>query len=840
MGVAGPVPPGQVVEIRAVRADGRTRVGSGLLITGRLVLTAAHVVFPEGPVASSRVGLTVGVGETGRAGTSGRVVWPERWDGPGGTAPDAALIRIDDPGWIPPRVDRLRWGALTGRAGGIAGEAAGFPRVLRGAGGARETNHLTGQVNPLGGLVTGRYDINVKDHPPLAPTADDEPLPWSGMSGAVLYACADPTGPAPVWLATAVIVVDTPGFGEGRLSAVPVRRLLDDPGLRDLIRAEGGPVDWESVELAGLISPPTVTVPRTPAQFLRADAEIVDLHGREALLSEFTDWCAGAADSAVRLLVGPGGQGKTRFARALSARLREAGWLAGLVRPEGVGLVGRLAGQTRPVLLVVDYAETHTDLTSTLLGILEERSSRIRVRLLLVARGGGDWWDDLTGRHPLAADGQTLPLAAVESSGPNRTRLFTDAAGTFAHRLTDLDPTVDWTARAEHVHRGIPDLSDSGFGLVLAVHMAALTALLDQPDTHPGGSPVEVADRLLRHEKTYWTDTARTGGITRSADSLEQAIATATLCGAQDVGEATATLARLPGFAGDDGEAHDLRGRVVRWLAGLYPPPPEQAGQVWGGISPDRLAEHFLARHLTDPTDTPGVAFRVLTGASRAQIYQALTVLNRAAPAHPRLTGLLPALLAADPAARAPVALQVTVEAADHTPTADALTALAPRLDLPTLTTMTDGLPQYSHRLLDLAAVVQQAHTARLRDHTPGLPPARRWVLPRRRTIPPDTYLPDLATSLNNLSVRLGAVGRPEQALATIEEAVTIRRRLAADRPDTYLPDLATSLNNQSVQLGAVGRPEQALATIEEAVTIRRRLAADRPDTYLPDLATSL
>ncbi len=92
-GAAGPVPPDQVVEIRTVRADGRTRVESGLLITGRLVLTAAHVVFPEGPVPSSGVGLTVGVGETGRTGTSGRVVWPDRWDRADDTAPDAALIR---------------------------------------------------------------------------------------------------------------------------------------------------------------------------------------------------------------------------------------------------------------------------------------------------------------------------------------------------------------------------------------------------------------------------------------------------------------------------------------------------------------------------------------------------------------------------------------------------------------------------------------------------------------------------------------------------------------------------------------------------------------------------
>jgi hypothetical protein len=58
----------------------------------------------------------------------------------------------------------------------------------------------------------------------------------------------------------------------------------------------------------------------------------------------------------------------------------------------------------------------------------------------------------------------------------------------------------------------------------------------------------------------------------------------------------------------------------------------------------------------------------------------------------------------------------------------------------------------------------------------------------------PDAFLPDLATSLNNLSVRLGRLGRREDALAAIEEAVTAYRRLAEDRPDAFLPDLARSL----------------------------------------------
>jgi hypothetical protein len=42
----------------------------------------------------------------------------------------------------------------------------------------------------------------------------------------------------------------------------------------------------------------------------------------------------------------------------------------------------------------------------------------------------------------------------------------------------------------------------------------------------------------------------------------------------------------------------------------------------------------------------------------------------------------------------------------------------------------------------------------------------------------PDAFRPDLATSLNTLSNRLGELGRPEDALGT--EAVDIRRELAA------------------------------------------------------------
>ena len=86
--------------------------------------------------------------------------------------------------------------------------------------------------------------------------------------------------------------------------------------------------------------------------------------------------------------------------------------------------------------------------------------------------------------------------------------------------------------------------------------------------------------------------------------------------------------------------------------------------------------------------------------------------------------------------------------------------------------------------------------------------------------------------SLNNQSSCLSDLGRREEALAVIEEAVTAYRELARTRPDAFLPGLAMSLNNQSSCLSDLGRREEAPAAIEEAVTIRRELARTRPTVF--------
>ena len=59
-------------------------------------------------------------------------------------------------------------------------------------------------------------------------------------------------------------------------------------------------------------------------------------------------------------------------------------------------------------------------------------------------------------------------------------------------------------------------------------------------------------------------------------------------------------------------------------------------------------------------------------------------------------------------------------------------------------------------------------------------------------------------------------------------------RQLAADNPDAYLPDLAASLNNLGNRLAEAGQREEALAPAQEAVTIRRQLAAGQPRRLPP------
>lgn len=77
----------------------------------------------------------------------------------------------------------------------------------------------------------------------------------------------------------------------------------------------------------------------------------------------------------------------------------------------------------------------------------------------------------------------------------------------------------------------------------------------------------------------------------------------------------------------------------------------------------------------------------------------------------------------------------------------------------------------------------------------------------------------------------LGGLGRREEALVAIEEAVSIRRQLAAALPGVFLIRLANSLDSLAARLAALGHDISARTARDEARRIREQAQA-KPDRH--------
>jgi hypothetical protein len=86
---------------------------------------------------------------------------------------------------------------------------------------------------------------------------------------------------------------------------------------------------------------------------------------------------------------------------------------------------------------------------------------------------------------------------------------------------------------------------------------------------------------------------------------------------------------------------------------------------------------------------------------------------------------------------------------------------------------------------------------------------------------------------MTNLGIWFSELGRPAEALTAEQEAVAIRRELAAASPDRYRRDLAGSLTNPAESLMALDRTAAAIAARDEAAKLgqarARRRRLDRP-----------
>ncbi|MFE6788124.1 tetratricopeptide repeat protein [Streptomyces sp. NPDC057680] len=790
--------------------------GSGYAVGGRLVLTSSHV--------AARAGGRVEVFQPGRDGTwSGPVVWC----GTPGGRDDAALVLVDDgPAW--PSPGAVAWGRMVTDEPGAACRTWGVPDIAQRPKQPVEAVQAEGRINPGSGFVGNQYVVDLLQHPPQ--WSQQGTSPWGGLSGAAVF-CGR--------LLTGVVASDRAQSGHSQLNAVPAYLLHHDPAFRAVLTEHGGPAaGLEAVEFQHLADTQAGgwAGAASPAALLQAGRQTVPFHGREDLLADLLTWC-GQGGFGAWLLHGPGGQGKTRLAHHLAALLAADNWAVLWPRSDAEAPELReLRHVVKPVLVVLDYAEARPGQLTALVEAAADHGGGTPFKLLLLARTDGDWWTQAKSATRLAEDhldeAPSVLLTPLEQSPGPRTQAYRTAARALADALPRVRGLArhDWPAVADTLPT--PQLNHDGYANALTLQMTALADLLDTAT--PGSKDAievsvvqrsqEVEDRLLGHERRYWQHSAATHGLspTLSRGTLEKALAAAHLVGAGDREQADRTWSTLPALAD---QVRDRRDQVTAWIAALYP--PAVPGRPWGALQPDRLAERHIGRILD--TD-PAIAEHLASGADDAQTAQLLTVYSRAA-AHPvfdgRLDAHLTALCTRLPHRLAPHVITTAVQADHPQPLIAALDTLItdPTTGIDDLTTLHAHFPHSSQRLARTVVRLAQTVTRHYR------------VLAEAN---PDAYLPDLATSLNDLSVRLGDLGRGAEALAAIKEAVRIRRVLAEANPDAYLPDLATSLNNLSVDLGEAGRRADALAPIEEAVRHYRVLAESNPDAYLPDLATSL
>jgi tetratricopeptide (TPR) repeat protein len=595
------------------------------------------------------------------------------------------------------------------------------------------------------------------------------------------------------------------------------------PSVYDAIRQRGA--EHEALREAFERSPP-----ESWARLLDPRRELVRFIGRDDELAVLVAWCEDDRGDRLRLVTGPGGVGKTRLSVELCRRMKELGWRAERVADgQELAAIAAVRAVTRSrVLLVVDYAETRVGLRQMLTALAGVQGEGVRV--LLLARSAGDWWDQLGAGEPAvwdlvqAARSAPLALSPVVAADLPDADVIALAVAAFAREL------------------GLPErkvevYGDSGAGQrrMLDLQAAALVAVL--ADAAAGVVQVDIRTvlaELLRHEQHFWYDSARAYGLSDGRDGttalvLKQIAAAACLLGAANREEARVLPGRVPGMLPSV--------KVADWLRILYPPDPDEMAWI-GSMQPDRLAELHTLRELTA---SPELAHACLTNLDSRQGLRAVALLARAASDYPEaeilLSGALPEVAGLIADMRAPAETLATIFNAIPYPTvvlSPAAVTLGQRItgELPGATepaVRAYWLSSLGIRLCELGRAAE------------ALPVLREAVAIRRELAAAGQgrHRADLAKSLLNLDVTLSELGRPAEALPVIEEAVAIRRELAAAGPDRYLPDLADSLANLGVRLSVLGRLAEALTAEREAVAIRRELAAVSPDRS-PDLAGSL
>lgn len=787
-----------------VRVVGESRSwGSGFFVAPRHVLTCSHVV-------GGRAGARVVVTWEGRE-LPGTVVWcrPENVDQDTTVfpPPDLALVRLT--------AEVAHPCVLLGDDVPLLGR-----RVLTFGG----TEEFGGTTESEMFEVTGR--LHLADGP-IVKLGHGQAVP--GMSGSAIVDLA--SGQVTGMLRTSRNVNSALGGW-----VVPSSRIRTELGVlaaehdRFHERARSWrsvAEDWAGLAASLLVPTSVLPSPSPPSLLLRGEYGVVPFFGRSDELKRLASWRDQPGHVALSLVVGQGGQGKTRLARKL-CQCSAPDWIAGFLAIDApADSVERLGRISTPVLLVVDYAETReAELRRLCHAVAPDGPHRIRI--LLLARSRSEWVDRLS-RHAsdevalLLESSPTLELSPLASNVSQRESAYREAIRAFADKLG---------VSVDAVH---PDLTEDRYRHALTLHVDALGKVLDVARRSRSASS-EPSRRLLDHEARYWQRSARAAGLPDTeVELLSQVVAAATLAAGDNEHEANNIMKAVVEVP----ERYAARYR--RWASQLYP-----GSRVVNPLEPDRLGEDLVAGVTAVHRELLG---NLLDHASTTQRERMWTVLARGAARHQTLAELVTTTVVAEPARWAAVAVSGAIDGGEPYVVLPALSQAVLLIKDPlVLAAVAAPIPSTSVAMAQIAALIAERAVklgAGLPDNTRAellsayadrLSALRRYGLAHRATAEAleirrrlaesdDTIEPALASSLHDMSVRLGRLERDHEAIPFARDAVSIRRRLSVSGKTADRLALARSLNNLAVRLAKVDAADEALRAIEEAVELKRTAA---------------
>ena len=595
------------------------------------------------------------------------------------------------------------------------------------------------------------------------------------------------------------------------------------------------------------------------SQLLRAEEAIVPFDAkRKPFLETQTDWAASSDyPIKIRLLTGAGGVGKTRLALELCSRLQEKGWQAGfLISDCEMGQAATLASQiikaVQPCCVVIDYAETRQPILLAVLKSLLLNPPKCPVRLLLLARDGGEWWESL---HTKEASCESL-LQGLASSGPFTLPQLHDSEcdrqEAYLVALTSLSTRLQTTA-PEHS----PRLSEAHFARPLYIQMAALMALRGERPKSAEALP----RAMISHERRYWAKAL--SGLTGDRSEHEKQASLLMVLATLANGIVTDRMIERVWLS--IGEDKAQLKKLFNLLTPLY---PDRQGLQ--GLRPDLIGEALVAQVILSP-----IGVRVLDGIMRSNDrrfrHSSLTVLARLLRYREELGSIIEDMLVKHFIACADDLVTVCIETPSPMPQIveraygrlpkalkwQAAGVLGPRLHFEVLPlTGLDVL--VSQSLVDKKAEQLRKkrgdneaaeHANELRDLSIALyrhgskkeamDAARKCldIYVKLAEAKPERFTPYLAEALEIFANRMGELDRTEEALAAAKQAKDIYIELAQTKSESFEPSLASALNIYATRLIAVGNVDESLNAVRRSLDIYQKLAHTNPEGHEYNLA---